>query len=42
MDIEKVIAIKAISGTKRLPERLIFEMEDGKKKIWPCANNPHT
>ena len=34
MDIEKVIAIKVIPGTKRLPERLVFEMEDGKKQIW--------
>ena len=34
MDIEKVIAIKAIPGTKRLPERLVFEMEDGKRQIW--------
>ena len=35
MDIEKVIYIKAISGTKRLPERLVFEMEDGKRQILP-------
>ena len=35
MDIDKVIAIKAILGTKRLPERLAFEMEDGKRQIWP-------
>ena len=35
MDIEKVIAIKAISGTKRLPERLVFKIEDGKRQIWP-------
>ena len=35
MDIEKVIDIKAISGTKRLPKRLVFEMEDGKRQIWP-------
>ena len=34
MDIEKVIAIKAIPGTKRLLERLVFEMEDGKRQIW--------
>ena len=33
MDIEKVIAIKAIPGTKRLPERLVFEMEDGKRHV---------
>ena len=34
LNIDKVIAIKAISGTKRLPERLFFEMEDGKRQIW--------
>ena len=34
MDIEKVIAIKAIPGTKRLPERLVFEIKDGKRQIW--------
>ena len=35
LEINKVIAIKAIGGTKRLPERLSFEMEDGTKQIWP-------
>ena len=35
LDISKVIAIKAIGGTKRLPERLSFEMENGRKHIWP-------
>ena len=35
MNIDNVITIKAISGTKRLPERLSFEMEDGKRQIWP-------
>ena len=35
MDIIKVIAIKAIGGTKRLPERLFFEMKNGRKHIWP-------
>ena len=35
LDISKVIAIKAIGGTKRLPMRLSFEMENGRKHIWP-------
>ena len=35
LNIDKVIDIKAISGTKRLPERLSFEMKDGKRQIWP-------
>ena len=35
LDISKVIAIKAIGGTKRLPERLPFEMENGRKHICP-------
>ena len=35
LEINKVIAIKAIAGTKRLPERLSFEMEDGRRHIWP-------
>ena len=34
-EINKFIAIKSIGGTKRLPERLSFEMEDGRKHIWP-------
>ena len=35
VDISKFIAIKAIGGTNRLPERLSFEMENGRKHIWP-------
>ena len=35
LKINKVIAIKAIGGTKRLPERLSFEMEDGRRHVWP-------
>ena len=35
LNIDKVIAIKAISGTKRVHERLSFKMEDGKRQIWP-------
>ena len=34
LKISKVIAIKAIGGTKRLPERLSFEMEDGRRHVW--------
>ena len=34
LEINKVIAIKAIGGTKRLPERLSFKMEYGRKHIW--------
>ena len=34
LDISKVIAIKAIGGTKTLPERLSFEMKYGRKHIW--------
>ena len=33
LDISKVIAIKAIGGTNRLPERLSFEFENGRKHI---------
>ena len=35
LNIDKVISINAISGTKRHPERLSFEMEDVKRQIWP-------
>ena len=35
MDINKVITIKAIGGTKRLPERLSYELENGRQHIWP-------
>ena len=35
MDINKVIDIKSIGGTKRLPERLSFKLENGRKHIWP-------
>ena len=35
LDISKVIAIKAIGGTNRLPARLSFELENGRKHIWP-------
>ena len=35
LEINKLIAIKAIAGTKSLPERLSFEMEDGRRHIWP-------
>ena len=34
LEINKVIAIKSIGGTKRLPEWLAFEMEDGRNHIW--------
>ena len=33
LEINKVIAIKAIGGTKRLPERLSFEMEDRRRHV---------
>ena len=35
LEINKVIDIKAIGGTKRLPERLSFEMQDGRRHVWP-------
>ena len=35
LEINKVIDIKAIGGTKRLPERLSFEMKNGGKHIRP-------
>ena len=35
LEINKVIAIKAIGETKRLSERLSFEMEDGRRHVWP-------
>ena len=35
LKIEKVISINARAGTKRLPERLAFEMEDGRRVVWP-------
>ena len=35
LDISKVIAIKAIGGTKRLSVRLSFELENGRNHIWP-------
>ena len=34
LDIRLVIAIKDIGGTKRLPERLSFELGNGRKHIW--------
>ena len=39
LDINKVIVIKAIGGTKRLHERLSFEMENGRKHILVSGNN---
>ena len=35
LETNKFIAIKAIGGTKRIPERLSFEMEDGRRHVWP-------
>ena len=35
LEINKVIAINAIGGNKRLPERLSIKMEDGRKHGWP-------
>ena len=35
LEINKVIAIKAIAGTKRLPERISFKMKDGRRHICP-------
>ena len=35
LEINKVIAIKAIGGTKRMIERLSFDMEDGRRHGWP-------
>ena len=35
LEINKVIAIKGIEGSKRLPERHSFEMKDGTKHIYP-------
>ena len=35
LEINKAIAIKAIGGTKRLPERLSFEMRNGRRHVWP-------
>ena len=34
LEINKIIDVKAIGGTKRLPERLSFEMEDGRRYVW--------
>ena len=34
LEINKVISIKAIGGTKRLAERLSFNMEDGRRHVW--------
>ena len=34
LEINKVIAIKDIVGTKSLSERLSFKMEDGRKQVW--------
>ena len=35
LEIKKVISISAKAGTKRLPERLVFKMENGRKVTWP-------
>ena len=35
LEINKVIAIKSIGGNKRLPKRLSFEMENGRRHVWP-------
>ena len=34
LEIIKVITIIVIGGTKRLPERLSFEMKDGRRHVW--------
>ena len=34
LEINKVIAIKDIGATKRLPERLSSKLEDGRRQVW--------
>ena len=35
LEINKVITIEAIEGTKILPKRISFEIEDGRRHVWP-------
>ena len=39
LELDRVIKIKSIEGTKRLPERLQFEMEKWKKAHLASSNN---
>lgn len=34
LNLKNVINIKCIRGTKRLPERMVFEYENGLRKTW--------